>query len=86
MRLSLLAPRVPERAQMELWITLAAGLVAAMIFAWLIKVVKATVATAFRIAAIALLVQIFVGIGPQALWQRTLELLQQTGLRWLVGG
>jgi hypothetical protein len=69
----------------ELLITLGASLIAAMIFAWLIKVVKATVATAFKIAAIALCIQIFVGIGPQALWQRTLDLLHQSGLRWLFG-
>jgi hypothetical protein len=70
---------------MEWWITLAAGLVALLIFTWLVRVIKATVGTALRIAAIALLLQVFIGIGPQTLWQRTVELWQQIGLTWLGG-
>jgi hypothetical protein len=66
----------------ELIVTVAAGVMAALIFTWLIKVVKTTLATAVKIAVFALCLQIFLGVGPQALWQQVLKFLQSRGLGW----
>jgi ABC-type uncharacterized transport system permease subunit len=69
---------------MELMITLAAVGISILIFTWLIKVVKTTLSTAIKLAILAASVQIFLGIGPQNLWQHTLKLLQQ-GLDAVLG-
>lgn len=60
------------------WIILIAALVISfLIFTWLIRVVKATVTTAFTIALLVLLLQLFFGIGPQDIWQEVTALWQQ---------
>ncbi|MEB3232512.1 MAG: hypothetical protein VKJ64_15995 [Leptolyngbyaceae bacterium] len=60
------------------WIILIAALVISfLIFTWLIRVVKATVTTAFTIALLVLLLQLFFGIGPQDIWQEVTTLWQQ---------
>jgi hypothetical protein len=69
----------------ELIITIAAGVISVMVFTWLLKVVKTTLATAVKIAILVLSLQIFFGVGPQNLWQHLLKLLQEKGLGWLVG-
>lgn len=61
----------------ELIITIAAGLVSLLLFTWLFKVVKATLGTAFKIALIALALQLFFGIGPQVILNRLMQLLHQ---------
>ena len=61
----------------ELIITIAAGLVSLLLFTWLFKVAKATLGTAFKIALIALALQLFFGIGPQVILNRLLQLLHQ---------
>jgi hypothetical protein len=64
-------------------IVLAALLVAFLVFAWMLKVVKATLGTALAIAAIVLAVQIFFGIGPQELWSQAVQLWNgQWGKLW----
>lgn len=69
----------------ELIITIAAGVIAVMVFTWLIKVLKTTLATAVKIAILALSLQIFFGVGPKNLWQHLLKLLQELGLGWVAG-
>jgi hypothetical protein len=69
----------------ELIITIAAGVISLMVFAWLIKVVKTTIGTAVKITILVLSLQLFFGVGPQTLWQHMVKLLQQQGLGWLVG-
>jgi hypothetical protein len=60
------------------WIILIAALVISfLIFTWLVRVVKATVTTAFTIALLVLLLQLFFGIGPQDIWQEVTALWQQ---------
>jgi hypothetical protein len=61
----------------ELIITIAAGLISVLLFLGLLKIVKATLGTAFKIALIALGLQLFFGIGPQVIWQRILQFLHQ---------
>ncbi|HEY9845344.1 MAG TPA: hypothetical protein V6D03_04020 [Candidatus Caenarcaniphilales bacterium] len=55
----------------------AALVVSALLFTWLLKVVKATLSTALWVAAIALLLQLIFGIGPTELWQQVLQVPQQ---------
>lgn len=60
----------------ELVIIIAAMVVSWLVFTWLIKVVKASVNTAFAIAIILLILQLLFGIGPQEIWQQITELPQ----------
>lgn len=53
----------------NLIVIVAAVVVAWLIFTWLIKVLKASISTAFTIAIIALILQIFLGIGFDQVWQ-----------------
>ncbi|MGF1601713.1 MAG: hypothetical protein ACFCU8_06780 [Thermosynechococcaceae cyanobacterium] len=62
----------------ELFIFIAAGVVAWLLFTWLLKVVKTTLKTAFMVAVIVMILAI-AGIGPEQLWQAVLELPQQVG-------
>lgn len=62
----------------ELFIFIAAGVVAWLLFTWLLKVVKTTLKTAFMVAVIVMVLAI-AGIGPDQLWQAVLELPQQVG-------
>lgn len=61
----------------DLLIFIAALIVTGLLFTWLIKVVKATLSTALVIAAIALVLQLFFGIGPTDLWQQVAQVPQQ---------
>ncbi|NEQ95514.1 MAG: hypothetical protein F6K30_02065 [Cyanothece sp. SIO2G6] len=62
---------------MNLIILIAALVISFLIFTWLIRVVKATVTTAFAIALLVLCLQLFFGIGPQDIWQEVTTLWQQ---------
>jgi hypothetical protein len=55
-------------------IVIASLLVAFFVFAWLLKVVKATIGTALAIAAVVLGLQLFFGVGPQELWLQVSQL------------
>ena len=54
---------------MEIALLVFALIVSFVVFTWLIKVVKATVTTAFTIALIVLALQILFGLGPQDIVQ-----------------
>jgi uncharacterized SAM-binding protein YcdF (DUF218 family) len=60
----------------DLIIFIAAIAISILVFTWLVKVVKATLSTAFAIALILLAAQIVFGIGPADLWQQGSEWLQ----------
>ncbi|MGK7891648.1 MAG: hypothetical protein AB4042_20150 [Leptolyngbyaceae cyanobacterium] len=62
---------------MNLIILIAALVISFLLFTWLIRVVKATVTTAFAIALLVLLLQLFFGIGPQDIWNEVTTLWQQ---------
>jgi hypothetical protein len=55
-------------------IVIASLLVAFFVFAWMLKVVKATIGTALAIAAVVLGLQLFFGVGPQELWLQVSQL------------
>ncbi|NET31183.1 MAG: hypothetical protein F6K19_04185 [Cyanothece sp. SIO1E1] len=61
---------------MNLILVIAAVIVSALVFTWLLKVVKATLSTAFILAFILLVLQLAFGLGPQDLWQQILDLVQ----------
>jgi predicted PurR-regulated permease PerM len=61
----------------ELVICIAAGVVSWLVFTWLLRVVKTTLKTAFLVAAIVMVLQITIGVGPNQLWQAVTELPQQ---------
>ncbi len=48
-----------------------------LVFTWLLKVVKATLKTAFLAALILLGLQIFFGIGPAAIWDTIRDFIAQ---------
>ncbi|MGK7874259.1 MAG: hypothetical protein AB4426_13380 [Xenococcaceae cyanobacterium] len=60
----------------ELIILIAAIIVAWLVFTWLLKVIKASINTAFAIAIIVLILQLVFGIGFQELWQQIVNLPQ----------
>ncbi|MEO0349743.1 MAG: hypothetical protein AAF282_06805 [Cyanobacteria bacterium P01_A01_bin.15] len=53
---------------MEVLVVIGAVFISILVFTWLIRVVKATIKTAFLAALILLGLQIFFGIGPDAVW------------------
>ncbi|MEM1366776.1 MAG: hypothetical protein AAGG02_01930 [Cyanobacteria bacterium P01_H01_bin.15] len=55
---------------------IAAVVIAWLVFAWLFNIIKTSLGTAFKIALIVLLLQLFFGIGPQQLWKQV-QLLPQ---------
>lgn len=61
---------------MQLIILIAALIVSWLIFTWLVKVLKASIGTAFSIAIIVLILQLAFGIAPQELWQQIIDLPQ----------
>jgi hypothetical protein len=63
----------------ELVILIAAGVVSWLVFTWLLRVVKTTLKTAFLVAAIVMVLQVTLGVGPNRLWQVVTELPQQLG-------
>lgn len=60
----------------NLIVIIAAVVVAWLIFTWLLKVLKASVGTALMIAFIALILQIFLGIGFEEVWQTLIQWFQ----------
>ncbi|HIK32094.1 MAG TPA: hypothetical protein IGS17_10295 [Oscillatoriales cyanobacterium M59_W2019_021] len=60
----------------QLILVIAALILSWLVFTWLIKIVKTTVSTAIAAAAIVLLLQLFFGIGPDALLDTILNLPQ----------
>ncbi|MFE1745591.1 hypothetical protein [Coleofasciculus sp. H7-2] len=60
----------------DLIILIAALIVSWLVFALLIKVVKASIGTAILIAAVVLILQLFFGIGPEDIWQQITQLPQ----------
>lgn len=54
---------------MEVVIVLGAIAVSFLVFTWMLRVVKATIKTAFLVAIILLALQLLFGIGPEALWE-----------------
>jgi len=60
----------------DLIIVVAALVVAWLVFSWLIQVVKASMKTAITVAVIVLILQLFLGIGPQDLWEQIMRLPQ----------
>ena len=69
---------------MSLIVAIAAIIVSALIFFWLIKIVKMTLQTAIFLAIIALGLQLFFGIGPQQVLQQIGQIAQSI-LRTLTG-
>jgi len=61
----------------DLLILIAALVVSGLLLTWLLKVVKATFSAALSIAAIALVLQLVFGIGPNQLWQQVIQVPQQ---------
>ncbi|EKV02952.1 hypothetical protein Lepto7375DRAFT_5221 [Leptolyngbya sp. PCC 7375] len=65
---------------MEIVVVIGAIAISILVFTWLIKVVKATLKTAFLAALILLGLQIFFGIGPAAIWEAIRDFVgQQAG-------
>ena len=63
----------------DLIVIIAAILIAWLIFTWSIKVLKASISTALSIAIIALILQIFLGIGWEEVWQQLVQFSQTIG-------
>ncbi|MEO0373124.1 MAG: hypothetical protein AAF329_00575 [Cyanobacteria bacterium P01_A01_bin.17] len=68
-----------EQHGVELLIFIAAGAVSWLVFTWMLRVVKTTLKTAFLVAAIVMILQVTIGVGPDQLWQAIAELPQQLG-------
>ena len=62
---------------MEIVVVIGAIAISILVFTWLIKVVKATLKTAFLAALILLGLQIFFGIGPAAIWDTIRDFIGQ---------
>lgn len=62
---------------MEIVVVIGAIAISILVFTWLIKVVKATLKTAFLAALILLGLQIFFGIGPAAIWETVRDFIGQ---------
>ncbi|MEM6593068.1 MAG: hypothetical protein AAF651_14560 [Cyanobacteria bacterium P01_C01_bin.73] len=62
---------------MEIVVVIGAIAISILVFTLLLKVVKATLSTAFFAAIILLVLQLFFGIGPGVIWEQ----IQQ----WLPG-
>lgn len=60
----------------QLILVIASLILSWLIFTWLIKIVKTTVSTAIAVAAIVLLLQLFFGIGPDAILDSIFNLPQ----------
>lgn len=61
----------------EILITLGAIAISGLVLRWLIKVLRVTLGTAIKIALIVFLLQIFLGIGPNRLWEQVQFLWSQ---------
>ncbi|MBT9315752.1 hypothetical protein [Leptothoe spongobia] len=62
---------------MEIVVVIGAIIISVLVFTWLIKVVKATLKTAFLAALILLGLQIFFGVGPEAIWDTIRDFVGQ---------
>ncbi len=60
----------------QIILVIAALLVSWLVFSGLIKIIKTSVGTAFKIAIIVLILQLAFGIAPQELWQEIVNLPQ----------
>ena len=65
---------------MEIVVVIGAVVLSILVFTWLLKVVKATLKTAFLAAAILLALQLIFGIGPTAIWEMIQTWLPEIGL------
>ncbi|MDJ0690643.1 MAG: hypothetical protein QNJ41_19305 [Xenococcaceae cyanobacterium MO_188.B32] len=63
----------------DLIVIIAAIIVAWLLFTWSIKVLKASISTALSIAIIALILQLFLGIGFEEVWQKLVQFSQTVG-------
>lgn len=54
----------------------AAALISWLVFTWLLRVAKTTMKTAFLVAAIVMILQVVLGIGPDQVWRQVTELPQ----------
>lgn len=63
----------------DLIVLIASGLVAWLIFTWSLQVLKASISTALAIAVLALILQIFLGISFEQVWQ---ELVKYALIAW----
>jgi hypothetical protein len=61
---------------LQLIVSIAAIVIAWLVFTWLVKVLKASLATALSIAAIVLGLQLWFGVAPEQLKQEVLNLPQ----------
>ncbi|MEM9163485.1 MAG: hypothetical protein AAGC54_10505 [Cyanobacteria bacterium P01_F01_bin.4] len=66
---------------MEIVIVIGAIIVSVLVFTWLLRVVKATLKTAFLVAVILLGLQLAFGIGPGAIWDTIQGWLPDIGLQ-----
>lgn len=60
----------------QILLLLAAFSISWLVFSGLIKIIKTSVGTAFKIAIIVLILQLGFGISPQDLWQEIINLPQ----------
>lgn len=60
----------------DLIVIIAAVIVAWLIFTWSLKVLKASISTALTIAVIALILQVFLGIGFEQVWQQLVQFVE----------
>ena len=63
----------------DLIVITATILVAWLIFTWSLKVLKASISTALTIAVIALILQVFLGIGFEEVWHKLIQFSQTIG-------
>ena len=62
---------------MEIVVVIGAIIISILVFTWLLKVVKATIKTAFLAALILLALQIFFGVGPETIWETIRDFIDQ---------
>ncbi|MGK7932268.1 MAG: hypothetical protein AB4041_12650 [Microcystaceae cyanobacterium] len=61
----------------QILILIAAFAVAWLVFSGLLKIIKTSVGTAFKVAIIVLVLQLVFGISPYDLWQEIINLPQR---------
>ena len=66
----------------EVIAALAAIVIASIAIVWLVKVVKTTIFAALGIVVILVLLSMFMGLTPQAIWEAALDLFE-TSAGWL---
>ena len=58
----------------DLIVLIAALLITWLVFTWFVKVLKASISAALFIATIVLILQVYLGVRPQRLWQQIIQL------------